>query len=218
MNIPNISISDMMQQKIAEIQARLPIKMQVPVSMTDFAQVLSTVTEEPTTNAIETANTAIDPTFAMRTAATYPQLNANQVQAIMPRIELAIAKASEATGMDANLLKAMIKQESAFQPFAVSKAGAMGLLQLMPGTADDLGVDDPFNIEQNILGGAQYLKDQMDTFQNLDLALAAYNAGPNAVKKYGGIPPYEETQKFVQLVQGYYQSYKNESETAQTTL
>ena len=82
-------------------------------------------------------------------------------------------------------------------------------MQLMPGTAEGLGVTDPYNIEQNILGGSTYLYYQLKEFDgNLELALAAYNAGPNAVKKYGGIPPYDQTQKYVKKVLNSYEMYK----------
>ena len=97
------------------------------------------------------------------------------------------------------------KAESGFNPKAVSKAGAMGVMQLMPGTARSLGVSDPYNARQNILGGAKYLKQNLDRFGgDVSLALAAYNAGPNSVTKYGGIPPYKETQNYVKKIMADY--------------
>ena len=102
----------------------------------------------------------------------------------------------------------IIKAESGFNPNAVSKAGASGLMQLMPGTARGLGVEDIFDVEQNIEGGAKYLRGMLDRFDgDKSLALAAYNAGPNAVKRYGGIPPYQETQNYVKRVLSYERNY-----------
>ena len=112
-------------------------------------------------------------------------------------------------GVDSDLIKALIKQESNFNPNATSKKGAMGLMQLMPKTAEALGVSDAYNPNQNIEGGVKYLKSLLDKYENnQELALAAYNAGPSAVKKYGGVPPYKETQKYVSAIMGNYNKIK----------
>jgi soluble lytic murein transglycosylase-like protein len=113
-----------------------------------------------------------------------------------------IAAAAASTGVDVALLRAVIHAESAFNPMAVSNKGAQGLMQLMPGTAGDLGVADAFDAAQNIDGGARYLAQLLKDFNgDVKLAAAAYNAGEAAVQKYGGVPPYDETQVYVQRVQ-----------------
>lgn len=112
--------------------------------------------------------------------------------------------ASETYQIPENLLKAVAKAESDFNPTAVSHCGAQGIMQLMPSTARALGVTNAFDPAQNIMGGAKYLRQMLDTFNgDVSKALAAYNAGPNAVRKYGGIPPYRETQNYVTKVLGY---------------
>lgn len=112
-----------------------------------------------------------------------------------------IDSTAEKYGVDAKLVKAVVKQESGFNPNAKSKVGALGLMQLMPATAKGLGVTDPMNPQQNIEGGVKYLKSLLERFHgNTILALAAYNAGPNAVSKYDGVPPYKETQNYVKSI------------------
>lgn len=109
-----------------------------------------------------------------------------------------IDEASSAFNVDRNLIAAVIAQESAGNPYAVSRAGAKGLMQLMDSTARDLGVKQVFNPQENIMAGTKYLDHLLKEFKgNETLALASYNAGPNAVKKYNGVPPYKETQNYI---------------------
>jgi len=111
-----------------------------------------------------------------------------------------IDKYSQKYNIDKNLVKAVVQQESGFNSKAVSTAGAMGLMQLMPSTAKGLGVRNPFDAEQNIAGGTKYLKNLINKYDSVKLGLAAYNAGSGAVQKYGGVPPYKETQNYVKNI------------------
>jgi hypothetical protein len=122
-----------------------------------------------------------------------------------PRVEPLIQKYSRANGVDPSLVRAVVRHESGFNANAVSPKGAQGLMQLMPGTAALMGVQDPFDPEQNIAGGVGYLRRCLDRFQhNVPLAVAAYNAGPERVAQCGAVPPIAETQTFVTNVMGTY--------------
>ena len=121
-----------------------------------------------------------------------------------------IMKAHKKYGVEFSLIKAVIKVESDFNPEAVSKKGAKGLMQIMPDNFKSLAVKDPFNPYQNIMAGAFYLQQLLKRYEDkLHLALAAYNAGPEAVDKYKKIPPYKETQNYVKEVMKTYSRYKN---------
>jgi len=120
-----------------------------------------------------------------------------------------IKKAADINKVDENLVKSLIATESAGKHDAVSPAGAKGLMQLMDGTAKELGVSNPFDIDQNIAGGTKYIGQMLDKYNgNTDLALAAYNAGPGNVDKYGGVPPFPETQKYIVRVNDYLRKFE----------
>ena len=120
-------------------------------------------------------------------------------------IDKLIDKYATQNNLDPDFVKAVVKQESGFNPNAKSPCGAMGLMQLMPSTAKGLGVTNPMDVRQNIEGGVKYVKSMLDRFNgNVILALAAYNAGPNAVKRYDGVPPYKETQNYVRSILANY--------------
>lgn len=143
-------------------------------------------------------------------ARTYSVHRTNSIRTtkpVSPRAALydeVISQQADLHGVDANLVRAVIQAESSYDPRAVSVKGAMGLMQLMPQTANKYGVLDAFNPVENIRAGVAYLKSLLVKYsQNVELALAAYNAGPGAVKKYGGtVPPYKETRQYVRKITG----------------
>ena len=140
--------------------------------------------------------------FYMKERSSFPKEEGSAYEGL-------IREACERYGVDVALVKAMIKAESDFNPRAVSRRGAMGLMQLMPGTASLLKVRDSFDPRQNVEGGVRYIRYLLDKYRgDLVRALAAYNAGEGAVSSYGRIPPYPETQRYVQKVLRYYHEYR----------
>lgn len=123
-----------------------------------------------------------------------------------------ITEAAQLYQLPQSFIRAVMRVESNFNPTVVSRAGAMGLMQLMPKTARSMGVSDPFDVRQNVLGGARYLRILANRFKgDLILTVAAYNAGEAAVDKYEGIPPYQETQRYVRRVLKHYYAYRSET-------
>jgi len=167
---------------------------------------------QPASTSFSTALSNASNTATLAAPATAATASAGATTSALPAgtpFAAEITSAAQANGLDPALLAGLIKQESGFNPTAGSPAGARGLTQLMPGTAAGLGVTNVLDPVQSINGGAKYLKQQLDAFGgDVAKALAAYNAGPGAVQRFGGIPPYAETQNYVRIVQANAASYR----------
>lgn len=194
-----------LKAQVANIQRQLnPPEIPAQNNVKSFADVMNTSASQniPFGSMVqpfrvqETKNTAPTGSFVQGLGST--SMTKNQILDLVSQI-------SKKHQIDEKLVSAVIRQESGFNPKAKSHAGAMGLMQLMPGTAQGLGVNDPYNPVQNIEGGVKYLKSMLNKYNgNVILALAAYNAGPGAVDKYKGVPPYKETQNYVKTILGNY--------------
>jgi soluble lytic murein transglycosylase-like protein len=150
--------------------------------------------------------------FPEKGTASQPGRSPEESLLFIQKFEPVISEASVKYGLDPHLIKAVIRAESDFDHRAVSPKGALGLMQLMPATAEELNVGNPFDPEENILGGARYLSDLLKRFgQDQNLALAAYNAGPGRVESSGGVPRIAETENYVKKVMAYYKEYKSSS-------
>jgi soluble lytic murein transglycosylase-like protein len=180
--------------RVEEIQARVASLQGTPAQpATSFASTLASAQQVPGQQTSSISVSAASGTTSGGTTDFESEINA----------------AATSNGVDPALLKGLVQQESGFDPNARSGAGAVGLTQLMPGTAAALGVTDPTDPVQSLQAGARYLREQLDRFGGDEhLALAAYNAGPGAVAKYGGVPPYAETQGYVNKVLANAASYR----------
>jgi soluble lytic murein transglycosylase-like protein len=190
-------VYDILMQKIEEIQSRLPMRMNIPGK--SFRSVLQTTLDSSqSTTDSRRINSIAGKASGQSLSGSF---NLPVDGKTMEYIEACIKEASNKYGIDSELIRAVIKYESGFNPRAVSSAGAEGLMQLMPETARILGVKDSFDIRQNIDGGTCFLRDMLYSFNgDLELSLAAYNAGPATVRRYGGVPPYEETIRYIENV------------------
>jgi len=186
-------------QRVAQIEARLrgltrqlaPMSPPAPAGpVSRSGEVLST--------AISAAARPFDVALAQASGQAALRSTA---QPLAPEVEAAIARHAAAYGLDPSLVRAVIRAESDGDPRCVSSRNAMGLMQLMPDEVRSYGVRDPFNVEENVAGGCRQLAEKLRAFNgDVRLALAAYNAGTGAVRRYGGIPPYPETQDYVRKV------------------
>jgi soluble lytic murein transglycosylase-like protein len=202
--------------RVAELQALLAGGTAAPAttaSSTSFAQQLAGATASatdtsPTTGA-SVGLTAADWGATTDVSGTATAGGSSALPAGVPYRDL-ISAAAKRHDVDPALLAGLIRQESGFNASAGSAAGAQGLTQLMPATARGLGVSNPLDPAQSIEGGAKYLAAQLQHFGgDVTKALAAYNAGPGAVERFGGVPPYAETQNYVRRVQGYAAGYRS---------
>lgn len=188
-----LSVRDYMNRRLDPMASRAGIRSKIdqnPSGSTPDPNTKVSLDEKAVTTSQKTAVATIPPSLSDKT----------ERQAI----EHAIQRAAERYNIPSELIQSVVRCESNFKPEALSHAGAQGLMQLMPATAGDLGVTDPFDIQQNVDGGTRYLRQMLDRFEgDIESALAAYNAGPGTVSRYGGIPPYRETQAYVEKVMRY---------------
>lgn len=193
------NVKSIFYEKLNQIQSRVPVRIGTINRKYNF------------NNFLNKASNIHSSKVSKNVLQSKDQLSLNKSANYYKYIDNVVNIAAKDYGIDPSLIKAIIKVESNFDQNIVSSKGAQGLMQLLPETSNALGVNNPFNIKENIYGGVRYFKDQLKSFNgDIALSLAAYNAGPNNVLKYGGIPPFSETQNYVKAVNKYYEIYKSE--------
>jgi soluble lytic murein transglycosylase-like protein len=205
-------------QRVQELQEMIAEARQGS-STTSFASALNAATATtPSAAPVTTGFSGSVPMSAELTSTMAAASAPGSTQEGSSNYDSLIEQSAARNGVDPAILHGLIQQESGFDPNSHSSAGALGLTQLMPGTASSLGVSNPLDPAQSIEGGARYLSQMLSKFGgNISDALAAYNAGPGAVQRYGGVPPYAETQDYVSKVLGYANAYRQSQPSAGAT-
>lgn len=192
-------VNSLIESKLNEIESRLPLNISLTKKDNTFQEMLNSLMEEKPISTYDADykkplnSTNLLQNFNIKNDGKNNSASINDIKNY-------ILEASKKYGVSPNLIDSVIKAESDYEQYTVSKTGAMGLMQLMPSTAAYLGIDNPFDAKKNIDGGTKLLSELISKYNNVKLALAAYNAGEAAVDKYNGIPPYNETINYVNKI------------------